>query len=94
MYIFNDWNNINDELAYLIIESYIHFTSQYAIKDGVRNYVQQLVITDTDFSDEFLIWFGYNFFQLPYLRFINFSGTTKLCTSKGKMYMYINMVNS
>ncbi|CAD8198342.1 unnamed protein product [Paramecium pentaurelia] len=94
LYIFNHWVNINDQLAYLVIQSYIQFTQLYNLKYGQYNYIQQLIIKETDFSDDFLIWFGYNYFQLPYLQYIDFSGNSRFCTSMGKMHMYINMINN
>ncbi|CAD8108981.1 unnamed protein product [Paramecium primaurelia] len=94
LYIFNHWLNITDQLAYLVIQSYIQFTSLYNLKYGQHNYIQQLIIKESDFSDDFLIWFGYNYFQLPHLQYIDFSGNSRFCTSMGKMHMYINMINN
>ncbi|CAD8094927.1 unnamed protein product [Paramecium primaurelia] len=92
LYIYNTWTQISEELAIQIIESYILYSVNYHIKN-TPDYLKNLIIRDSNLTDNFLIWFGTKYFNFQQLECIDFSGSTKFSTSVGKMHMYISMIN-
>ncbi|CAD8124625.1 unnamed protein product [Paramecium sonneborni] len=93
MYIYNNWINVTESFAKLIIEQYMIFVNDFNMSKGIPKYLTSLIINDTQLSDQFYIWFGSQFFRLPYLEYINFKGSSEQMTSLGKMHMYIDIVN-
>ncbi|CAD8123959.1 unnamed protein product [Paramecium sonneborni] len=92
LYIYNSWSCISEELAIQLIEQYVQYSVNYNIKI-TPFYLKSLIIRDSNLTDIFLILFGQKYFHFQYLEVIDFSGSTKLCTSVGKIHMYISMIN-
>lgn len=92
LYIYNDWKGISEELARIIVESYIRFTGLYRIQDESPSFITTLKIEDSNLTDSFFIWLSTIYFRFPRLEYISFNGS-KNVSSVSKMHMYINMTN-
>ncbi|CAD8092654.1 unnamed protein product [Paramecium primaurelia] len=93
LYIFNNWIDVTEIFAQQIINQYVLFASQLNLNKEVPHYLKQLIIRNTNLSDQFFIWFGSQYFKFPYLEIIDFRGSTKHMTSMSKMHMYIDIIN-
>lgn len=68
---------MTEGFAKQIVEQYVIFVNDYNISKGIPKYLTSLIIRDTKLSDQFYIWFGSQFFRLPYLEYIDFRGSSE-----------------
>ncbi|EGR32805.1 leucine rich repeat protein [Ichthyophthirius multifiliis] len=91
IFIINNWQGIDNELATFIINSYVKIYAKYTFIPGlIPSYLRKLSITESYIDDNFLIDFAKQFHSFKLLKEINLSNNPKI-TSIGKIHLFINL---
>ncbi|KRW99391.1 hypothetical protein PPERSA_02503 [Pseudocohnilembus persalinus] len=91
IFIINDWNGIDNELAITIVNTYIDLYQNYQIQQNlVPYYLKVITINNSEVDDEFCKYFAKKLILLKNLTEIDFSKNNQI-SSIGLKYLYIYM---